>query len=201
MKKLFSFFLVLLLFSCASSSPIYIATSEKEAIRTLYKNENLKIFSSEHDYLLKELYRRLVAKDIDIYPSGLGYTVFEEDGKDTFYLMVYLRPKEIVFDKATKPEERLSSVLKDYLPKYIQVLKEEDLTDTSGVAFGIFWPVRDFSQCKKFGGFIEYLIVHLKKKEFLEVLKKEKELFEVLKGAEIVTSQELKEQKSIKLIF
>jgi len=199
--------LVLFLFastvwSCVSG-PIYLATKQEEGIRTDYQDRSLKGLYERHREELSELFRTFEEKGVGVYKEGLGYTVLTDDGRRAFYLFVYLRPKEIVFDKhSTRPEERLSTVLTRHLGKYVDLLPRASLSEeVDGVALGLFWPVRDFSQCKNYGGFIEYVIVQLEKGDLLDVWEGKRDLFEVLREREVRTSLDMQEEKSIRVSF
>ena len=85
----------------------------------------------------------------------------------------------------------------------MKIIKGSDLNrkDIAGLAFGVYWPVRDFSQCQKNGGFIEYLYVYLKKGDAQDVLAGRRDYMDVLNDAEIYTSWNLQPAKSVRPVF
>jgi hypothetical protein len=118
--------------------------------------------------------------------------------------MTSIRPQEICFDQVkSKPNERFSTVLTTSYDKYLGYMKKEDLQgdDLEGLAFGIYWPVRDFSQCDQYGGYIEYSIVYLSKDDFFDIKDGNKTFLDVAETAEIVVSLEQKPAVSVKPVF
>lgn len=109
--------------------------------------------------------------------------------------MVNVRPKEIYFDmNSTKANERFSRVLQSYMEKYMGFLQSSDLNreGVEGLAFGVYWPVRDYYQCDAHGGFIEYINIYLSKADAQDLLEKRREFRDVLERSEIITSLDLK---------
>lgn len=201
-RLIFLLLFIMVLWSCASG-PVYIATQEKEALKTEYKDALLRGLYERHSEDLRRLFAVLAEKGVGVYKEGLGYTLFSHDGKRAPYLFVYLRPKEIVFDHgSTRPEERLSTVLTRYMEKYFRMLPKQYLTeDVEGIAFGLFWPVRDFSQCRNHGGFIEYVIVHMGKRDVSDIWEGRKGLIDLFTEREVRASMEMKEEKAIRVSF
>ena len=68
----------------------------------------------------------------------------------------------------TKPKERFAEVFEHHFENNLRYLKAEDvrMDGVDGLAFGVYWPVRDLSQCDKYGGFLEYMIVYFHKDDF-----------------------------------
>jgi hypothetical protein len=117
--------------------------------------------------------------------------------------MTHIRPAEISFDvNTTKPEQRFSYALLE-VPRYLKLLKSKDLErdGIEGLAFGIYWPVRDFSQCQENGGFIEYLYVYLKKDDAQDILDGRIDYKTALIDSEVITSLDLKPTKSVRPVF
>ena len=90
----------------------------------------------------------------------------------------------------TKPDERFSEVFKHHFENNLRYLKAEDvgMEGVDGVAFGVYWPVRDLSQCDKNGGFIEYTIVYFPKGDFIDLEAKRATLSQAIEHAQVITS-------------
>jgi hypothetical protein len=193
-----------MLFSCASG-PVYVAKTETESMRTAYDDPQLKMLSNKHDGLLKDIYSRFQKSSVPFYNQGLGFTsIRDPKGQGHAYLMVYVRPGEIFFDEnKTKPEQRLSEVLSKYFEKYLAYMKKDDLVspDIQGLAFGVYWPVRDFSQCDTYGGFLEYAIVFIRKGDFRQMKDQLKTFREVAEHSEVLVSQQLSPAVSVRPVF
>jgi hypothetical protein len=194
--------LSLLLFSCASG-PIYMAVTEQEIIKTNYTALELKQKHAENERLIKELLNRFVSLKVNFVKDGLGIMrVIDEKGAPHYYLMLHIRPSGIRFDQnTTDSKKRFSEIVYVHLPKYLSYVKKEDLSNLEGLSFGIYWPVRDFSQCQEYGGFIEYAHFNIPKEELYEFMDGKKGLREVLKGSEIIVSFDLQPPKSVRLEF
>jgi hypothetical protein len=195
MKKLIVVFVSLFLFSCAAG-PVYIAKNESEGIKNSYEEAQLRTLYNKNKPLLRDIYTRLTSSRIDIYREGIGFTTLKDDTGDVhYYLMVKIRPSEVVFDeKSSKAEQRFSKVLGGYFEKYLSSIKRDDIerSGVDGVSLGVYWPVRDFSQCKENGGFIEYIIVYVSKEDLNSILEGYKSFAEVASDAEIIASLDLK---------
>jgi hypothetical protein len=193
-----------LLFSCASG-PVYVAKTETESLRTAYDDPHLKMLSSKHDGLLKDIYSRYQKAGAPFYNQGLGFTAIRDPkGQAHPYLMVYVRPGEICFDETkSKPQQRLSEVLSKYFDKYLTYMTKDDLAspDIEGLAFGIYWPVRDFSQCDTYGGFLEYAMVFIRKGDFNQMKDRLKTFPEVAEDSEVLVSQQLSPAVSVRPVF
>jgi hypothetical protein len=88
-------------------------------------------------------------------------------------------------------------------PKYLKFMKSSDLDrdDIEGLEFGIYWPVRDYSQCNTYGGFIEYIHIYFKKDEAQDVIDGRRDYADSLQDAEIITSLGLQPAKSVRPVF
>jgi hypothetical protein len=205
MKNILLFMIaVSFLYSCAAG-PIYVAKDQRDAIKSGYSEAQLRELSAGNEDLLRRIYSRLTISHVGVHNEGIGFTSLrDQQERKHYYLMVHLRPAEIYFNVLdTKPEQRFSHVLQEYMPKYISYVKPEDLNkeEIEGLAFGIYWPVRDFSQCNTAGGFIEYIHVYLKKNDALGVLQGRRAFTESLSGAEVMTSLDLAPAISVRPVF
>ncbi len=181
---------VLVLVSC--SGPVYIAKSQNEGIKTSYVDPALSDLSAKYRPVLDKIYARYQSAGVDVYPNGIGFaTLSDLEGKKLHYLMVQVRPRNIMFGEVqTKPDERFSEVFKHHFEKNLRYLKAEDVSmdGVDGVAFGVYWPVRDLSQCDKNGGFIEYTIAYFSKSAFIDLAEQRATLSETIADAEVITS-------------
>ena len=204
MKNVFFVFLLLALVSCATG-PVHVAKNEAESIKRVYDEPMLGNLYAKHQNLLNDIYRRFTRDRIDFYKEGLGFTAIKDlNGKRHPYLMVYIRPSEVSFDEnATKPNRRLAAILNNSYKKYIAYIDKKDVQpkEIEGLAFGIYWPVRDYSQCDKYGGFIEYAIVFFGKDDLYDIKDGKRSIGEVMEETEVVVSLDLKEPVSIRPIF
>ena len=66
------------------------------------------------------------------------------------------------------------------------------------MAFGIYWPRRDYTQCDKYGGCIEYAIVYLSKQDVTDILDGTKSFSDVAKESKVVASFNLQPAQSMK---
>ena len=204
MKKILLVCLLCFLCSCAAG-PIYVAKNQTESIKTSYDDAKLKKLYAENESLLKGIYTRLNSSNVNIYKEGIGLTILNDDKNEKLhYIMMNIRPPEIVFDeKATKPEQRFSNVLQTYFPKYLNFIKKEDLSrdDIEGLALGIYWPVRDYSQCNQYGGFVEYIHIYFAKEDVFDILDRRKTFVDVVKNSEVITSLDLQPAKNVRPQF
>ena len=103
--------------------------------------------------------------------DGLGFTSLTDNGgKKLYYLTVQIRPEDINFDQdKTTGESRLQLILEQYFEQNLRTVSKEDVAydDIDGLAFGVTWPVRDFSQCDTAGGIVEYVLAYIEKKRLL----------------------------------
>jgi hypothetical protein len=204
MKNYFVLFLMLFIFCSCAPGPVYMAKNESESIKYRYGDSKSQELFDKNTDLFKDIYLRYSASRINFYNEGIGITTLNDNKNNTLrYLMAYIRPAEISFDgNTTKPEQRFSYALLE-VPRYLKLMKSKDLDrdGIEGLAFGIYWPVRDFSQCHENGGFIEYLFVYLKKDDAQDILDGRKDYKTVLIDSEVITSLDLKPAKSVRPVF
>ena len=204
MKKYFIMLLMLFIFCSCAAGPVYMAKNESESIKRVYGDAKSQELFDKNTDLFKDIYLRYSASHINIYTDGIGITTLkDQNNKNHHYLMTYIRPAAISFDgNTTKPEERFSYALLE-APKYLKLIKSNDLErdGIEGLAFGIYWPVRDFSQCQENGGFIEYLYVYLKKDDAQDILNGRKDYKTTLAYSEVITSLDLKPALSVRPVF
>jgi hypothetical protein len=195
---------MLFIFCSCAAGPVYMAKSESESIKSIYGDTKSQELFDKNTDLFKDIYLRYNTSHINFYNEGIGVTTLNDDKNRTLrYLMVYIRPPEISFDgNTTKPEQRFSYALLE-VPRYLKLLKSKDLdrNGVEGLAFGIYWPVRDFSRCQENGGFIEYLYVYLNKDDAQDILDGRKDYKKTLAYAEVITSLDLQPAKSVRPVF
>lgn len=205
MKKVIIFVFLVLLFSGCATGPVQVATNEADGIRTNYEDPKTKGLFYKYQGLLKDIYSRFNSSGIGIYKEGVGFTTLRgQKGGKFSYLLVSIRPNDINFDEgSTQSNERFSYVIQLYFPKYFKYIKRNDLDkdDIDGLAFGIYWPVRDFTQCDKYGGFIEYAIVYIPKEDVWDLQDHRISMEEVMERAEIMTSLNLAPAISVRPVF
>jgi hypothetical protein len=174
-------------------------------MKTTYGDAKLQKLYAENESLLKGIYTRFNNSNVNIYKDGIGLTVLNDDKNEKLhYIMMNIRPSEIVFDeKATKPEQRFSNVLQTYFPKYLNYIKKEDLNrdDIEGLALGIYWPVRDYSQCNQYGGFVEYIHIYIDREDVFDFLDRRKTFAQVVNNSEVITSLDLQPAKNVRPVF
>ncbi len=204
MKKYVAMAVTLFLVCSCAAGPVWVAKNESEAVKTAYPDTKSQTLFNRNADLLKDIYSRYNTARINSYQEGIGITTLKDDKNNVFhYLMVYVRPSELSFDgNTTKPEERFSYALLE-APRYMKLLKSKDLDrdDIDGLSFGLYWPVRDFSQCHDNGGFIEYLHVYLGKNDAQDILAGKKDYKQALAFAEVITSLNLKPAQSVRPVF
>jgi hypothetical protein len=204
MKKCIIILAVLFLFSCAAG-PVQMAKTEQESIKNSYSDSQLMNMYDKNRPLLHDIYTRLKSSNMNIYKEGIGFTTLkDETNARHFYLMVNIRPPEIVFDESSsKPEQRFSKVMGTYVEKYVKLVKKSDLESSGaeGVSLGVYWPVRDYSQCKENGGFIEYVIVYISKEDLNHLYTGNKTFPEIASDTEIVASLDLKPAVHMKPVY
>jgi hypothetical protein len=202
MKYLFGVIVALLLVSCAPSP--HIAFSELEGIKGAYQDPKLAALDRKYKESLQDIYARYRQAGVDIYKEGIGFTkLSDKDEQAYYYLMVFIKPAEISFDgNTTTQEQRLRAILKRHFEPNMRYLKIRDLEkdDMDGLAFGIYWPVRDYNECSKQGGYLEYAVAYLKKADVIAFLNRTASFTEIAKDAEIVVSQGLKDSVPIRLV-
>jgi len=204
MKKYFVMFLMLFILCSCAAGPVWMAKNESEAIKTVYGDTKSQELFNKNTDLFKDIYFRYSTSHINFYNEGIGITTLKDEKNNILhYLMVYIRPPEISFDgNTTKPEQRFSYALLE-VPRYLKLLKSKDLErdGIEGLAFGIYWPVRDFSQCQENGGFVEYLYVYLNKDDAQDILDGRRDYKTALVDSEVITSLDLKPAKSVRPVF
>jgi hypothetical protein len=197
---------IFVLFLCvlvSCSGPVLVAKNEDEGIKTSYQDPALSELSARYRPALNDIYRRYQSAGIDVYPSGIGFvSVSGSRGEEIHYLLVQVRPRNIMFGEVqTKPKERFAEVFEHHYENDLRYLKAGDvgMDGVDGVAFGVYWPVRDLSQCNTYGGFLEYMIVYFHKDDFVSLIEKRTTLSEAIENAEVVTSLARKPAKSVKV--
>ena len=206
-KKIMVFCLALLVtgFLGACTGPVHLAKSESEGLKTGYKDPELAAVSSRYNSLLREIYARYTGKGMGVAKEGLGFTSLSDGrGRKQYYLFVETHHEECNFDKnTTTGQQRLQVVLQRYFEPELRVLNKKDVApgDISGVAFGVSWAVRDFYQCDKYGGFVEYVIAYISKSDFNAIVDGTKTVSGVLANSEVITSLDLQPATSIKLKY
>jgi hypothetical protein len=202
MKKLFLVFLLSFLVSC--SGPVFVAKTEVEGIRGSYQDPKLSELSTLNQETLKDIYRRYQTANIDIYPNGIGFsTLFSDDGRKYYYLLVDVRPRDITFGMGqTTPDKRFSEVYNNHLENNLRYINKRDLekTGVDGLAFAVHWPVRDLSQCDSHGGFLEYVIIYLPKADFASYTEGERTFAETIRKGEVYRSLNGKKAEAVMVI-
>jgi hypothetical protein len=190
-----------LLVSC--SGPVYVARTQQEGIRSSYQDPDLSQLFSRNRDTLGEIYDRYQRMGVDVYPGGIGFTTLNNnEGKKLHFLLVDVRPRNISFGEGqSKPEERFGEVFNRHVEKNLRVLKPEDLrkTDVDGLAFAVHWPVRDFSQCDSYGGFLEYVMLYLPKDEFLDYSQGIQTFADATDRGEVFASLDRKPPRALKV--
>ncbi len=203
-KRMIVVLVSLFLVSCAVG-PVHMAKTEEESIKNSYDEVQLKSLYDKNKPLLRDIYSRLRSSNINVYREGIGFTTLRDPSqKGHFYLMVNIRPPEIVFDESTsKPEERFSKVMGTYFEKYLTYVKKSDLdaSGTEGLSLGVYWPVRDYSQCRENGGFLEYVIVYFSKDDLNNIYEHRKSFKDVASQAEVIASLDLKAPTYMKPVY
>jgi hypothetical protein len=204
MKKVIPVILLAFLCSCGTGA-IHVAKNETESYKTIYEDSHVQKLSKENEALLKGIYQRLSSSNINIYKEGIGITLLSDQKNEKLhYIMINVRPSEIAFNEnTTTPEQRFSYVLQNSFPKYLKLIKKEDLShdDIEGLALGIYWPVRDFSQCDTYGGFIEYIHIYFTKEDVLYMLDGRKNFVDAVQSSEVIASLNLKPAQNVRPVF
>jgi hypothetical protein len=203
MKAAVIFALFVCVFVSCSAGPIFVAKDESEGIKTSYEDPALSELATRYRPLLNDVYRRYQSAGIGIYPGGIGFTtVSTDEGRKLHYLLVQVRPRNIMFGEVqTKPRERFGQVFERHFENNLRYLKADDVRKDGidGLAFGVYWPVRDLSQCDTYGGFLEYTIIYFHKDDFLNFIEKRTTFSEAVDNAEVVMSLDRKAAKSVKV--
>ncbi|OPY60911.1 MAG: hypothetical protein A4E57_04331 [Syntrophorhabdaceae bacterium PtaU1.Bin034] len=202
MKTLIAFFILCAVVSC--TGPVFVAKDANEGIRTSYPDPKLTALSADNHANLRDIYQRYQRAGVDVYPNGIGFTSLSDgQGKKYYYLLVEVRPRDISFgQEQTTPEKRFGEVFERQFEKNLRYLRPQDVQadGIDGLAFGVYWPVRDLSQCDTYGGFLEYAIIYLKKADFIDMINGQMDFSQAAKNAEIVRSLGLQKPDSIRVI-
>lgn len=206
MKKLIGLFVCILLVSC--TGPVQVAKNEHEVFKTTYDDPELARVYHEDEAPLHDIYQRYHNAGIDFYYDGVAVVGLKDPtGKtEDHYLSIKIRPAEIVFERdVSDPDKwpvRFKRITHQEFPKYIKYLKESDLMklkDIQGVAFGIYWPLRDYTQCDKYGGCIEYAIIYLTTKDVADILSGARPFLDIAKERHLVASFNLRPAETVKV--
>ena len=204
MKNFAVFCLFCILAACAAG-PVQVAKNETEGLKAGYRDPELTALSQKYGSLLKSIYAKYRLKNMSLAKDGLGFTSLTDNGgKKLYYLMVQIRPEDINFDQnRTTGESRLQVILQRYFEPNLKMISKEDVAhdDISGLAFGVTWPVRDFSQCDTAGGYMEYVLAYIDKNDFFSILNGGDTVSGVLGNSEVITSLDLAQPESIKLKY
>ncbi|HOW54232.1 MAG TPA: hypothetical protein PLR60_06195 [Syntrophorhabdaceae bacterium] len=208
MKIFTAFILALLSFSLLSCNPgpVYVAKGESDSIKHTYSDKKTQELYNKNKALFKDIYTRYNSYNVGVYTDGIGITTLDDTNskEKLHYLMVYVRPMDASFDvNSTKPIERVTRIIRDFVPKHIKTIKSRDLDQDGieGLAFGIYWAARDFSQCDTYGGHIEYLYIFFPKNAAKNYLDGKMSLVEAIDQSEVMTSLELKPAQAIRPVF
>jgi hypothetical protein len=194
MKKLVVIFACLVLVSCMG--PIQVAKNESEVFKTNYEDPDLARVYKMNETALRNIYLIYNKAGIDFYYDGIAVVGLRDPSgkKLDHYVSIKIRPKALVFDReASEPnkwQERLTRITREEFPRYIRYLKKSDLQfkDIEGLAFGIYWPLRDYTQCDQYGGCIEYAIIYLTNQQVTDILDGTRPFLDVAKQARVVAS-------------
>src|SRR5271157_2791494 len=198
MKTFIGLFVCLLLVSC--TGPVQVAKNEHEVFKTTYDDPDLARVYQENEAALRNIYLRYKNAGVDFYYDGIAVVGLKNPAGKTqdHYVSIKIRPADIVFERdVADPDKwpmRFKRITHQEFPKYIRYLKESDLKlkDIQGVAFSIYWPLRDYTQCNKYGGCIEYAIVYLTNQDVADILSGAKSFLDVAKERHVVASFNLK---------
>jgi hypothetical protein len=206
-KKIMVFCLALVVacFLGACTGHVHLAKTETEGLKTGYQDPELAALSQRYNGLFREIYARYTGKGMGVAKEGLGFTSLSDNrGRKLYYLFIETHHEECNFDKnTTTGQQRLQVVLQRYFEPELRVLTKNDLaaSDISGLAFGVSWAVRDFYQCDKYGGFVEYVVAYMSKNDFNAIADGTKTVSSVLADSEVITSLDLQPPTSIKLKY
>jgi hypothetical protein len=204
MRSLIVGFILCALVSCSTTAgPVLVAKTDSEAIKSTYQDPKLSELSEKYRQTLTDIYKRYQAADIGIYPNGIGFTSLKDlQGNVRYYLLVEVRPRDIVFGQdETKPKERFAEVYQHHFETNLRHMKADDLDmeGIDGLAFAVYWPVRDYSRCGQYGGFIEYATIYFSKEDFVDMTQKTMTLSEAVENAEVITSLGRKPPRAVKV--
>jgi hypothetical protein len=69
------------------------------------------------------------------------------------------------------------------------------------LSFGVYWPVRDYSQCKENVGFLEYIIVYLTKDDLNNLYEHHMAFAEIASHSDVIASLDLKAPVHMKPVY
>lgn len=195
MKKLVVIFIAcLVLVSCMG--PVQVAKNENEVFKRDYEDPDLARVYKMNEEALRNIYTIYNKAGVDFYYEGIAVIglKYSGGGMQDHYVSIKIRPAAVVFDRATsepdKWRERLTRITRQEFPKYIRYLKKSDLQfkDIEGLAFAIYWPLRDYTQCDTYGGCIEYAIIYLTNKDVIDFLDGTRPFLDIAKQSRVVAS-------------
>ena len=205
MRKVVGILVCLVLLSCGTG-PVQVAKNESEAFKTSYDDPDLARVYKMNVAALEEIYHRYRSAGVDFYFDGIAVTGMKNPkGGMSHFAAIKIRPPQLVFDRlASEPENwqmRFDRIVQQEFPRYLKYLKKSDLKlqDIEGFAFGIYWPLRDYTQCNTYGGCIEYAIVYLYNQDVADIIDGTKSFVAIAKDREIVASFNLQPAKSMKV--
>ncbi len=189
----------------ACTGNVNLAKTPAEALKTGYSDPQTAALSKKYDGLLKEIYARYNGKNLGVAKDGLGFmTLTENRGGKLYYLFVETHHEDANYDKnTTTGQQRLQNVMQRYFEPDLKVLNKNDAApaDINGVTFGVAWAVRDYYQCDKYGGHVEYVIAYISKSDFNAIMDGTKKLNAVLANSEVYASLDLQPAIPIKLTY
>ncbi len=206
MRALIAVFLCLILVSCAMG-PVQVAKNEREAFKTTYDDPRLAKVYKVNEPVLRDIYQKYRLLGVDFYFEGLAVTGVKDDkGEVHPFVSIKIRPAALVFDReASEPDnwqERLARLVQKEFPTYIKYLRGNmKLEDVEGICFAIYWPIRDYTQCDKHGGSMEYAIVYSTKQDINDIIEGKRSFKDIAREREIIASFNLQPAKSMKITY
>ena len=183
---------------------VFKSKDEGDAQRTDYSDSSLARTANQHHDLFTEIYKRCQQAGIDVVPKGMGFvSVTDEGGKKYSYLLVEIRPPHIVFnEKNTSADSRFNEVSQNQFENSLEIMKAEDLQSPTidGLAFSIYWPVRDYAKCDQNGGFLEYITIYFSKKDFINLKNRSISFRDAVANSIVTASLELKPARTMKVV-
>lgn len=206
MRVLIGFFVCLALVAC-TMGPVQVAKTENEVFKRSYDDPRLAQVYKTNEPALRAIYNKYRQAGIDFYFDGIAVTGVKDDkGGIHPFLSIKIRPATLVFDReASEPQnwqKRLTRLVQQEFPAYMKYLQGNlKLEDIEGVSFAIYWPVRDYTQCDKHGGAMEYAVVYPTKQDVSDIIEGKRSFADVAKEREIVASFNLEPARSVKISF
>jgi hypothetical protein len=205
MKRLTVALVVLAGFLAGCAGPVQVAKTESEGIKTNYQDPALTQLQQKNQALAKDIFARYQRVHMGIAKEGIGFTsLVDTKGKKLYYLLVEIRPEEVNFNQhATTGTQRLQTIMQRYFEPNLRMMTKQDVgaAGIDGLAFGVTWAVRDYYQCDKYGGFVEYVIAYMSKADFNAIVDGSKTVGNVLRDSEVITSLDLAPAQSIRLTY